>query len=76
MYIYRYMYICIYIYIYIYVYIYIPENNAHSQLSPQLVSGNTCTWSHDVLLCCPSCAQVNELPQIHCGNNREDTLFL
>ena len=62
--------------IYICIYIYIPENNAHSQLSPQWVSGNTCTWAHDVLLWRISCAQVNELPQSHCGNNREDTLFL
>ena len=22
-----------------------------------------------------SCAQVHELPQCHCGDNREDTLF-
>ena len=25
---------------------------------------------------CSSCAQVHELPQSHCGNNREGTLFL
>ena len=24
---------------------------------------------------CTSCAQVHELPQSHCGDNREDTLF-
>ena len=60
----------IYVYIYIYIYRYISENNAHSQLSPQWVSGNTCTWAHDVLLWRTSCAQVNELPQSHCGNNR------
>ena len=54
----------------IYIYRYISENNAHSQLSPQWVSGNTCTWAHDVLLWRTSCAQVNELPQSHCGNNR------
>ena len=73
--------ICIYIYIYIYIiyiyiYIYIcnHENNVPSRLSPQWLCGNTCTWAHDV----PnrtSCAQVNELPQSYCGDNREATLF-
>ena len=24
---------------------------------------------------CTSCAQVHELPQSHCGDNREGTLF-
>ena len=27
------------------------------------------------LMCRTSCAQVHELPQSHCGNNREGTLF-
>ena len=31
-----------------------------------------CTWAHDVRT---SCAQVHELPQSHCGDNREGTLF-
>ena len=26
------------------------ENNVTSQLSPQQLSGNSCTWAHDVLL--------------------------
>ena len=36
---------------------------------------NSCTWAHDM---CPnrtSCAQVHELPQSCCGDNREGTLF-
>ena len=38
-----------YIYIYIYIYIYvIIENNVPSQLSPQWLCGNSCTWAHDV----------------------------
>ena len=31
--------------------------------------------AHDVRLNRTSCAQVHELPQSHCGDNREGTLF-
>ena len=60
-YIYIYIYINIYAYIYIYIYICNHENNVLSRLSPQCLCGN--------------CAQVHELPQSHCGYNREDTVF-
>ena len=43
-----------------------------SRLSPQWLCGNSCTWAHDNRT---SCAQVHELPQSHCGDNREGTLF-
>ena len=49
---------------YIYVYICNHENNVPSRLSPQWLCGNSCTWAH-----------VHELPQSHCGDNREGTLF-
>ena len=72
----------IYIYIYIYIlYIYIcnHENNVPSRLSSQWFCGNSCTWAHDVrhsvLHNRTSCALVQELPQSHCGDNREGTLF-
>ena len=48
------------------------ENDVPSRLSPQWLCGNSCTWAHDVRF---SCAQVHELPQSHCGDNREGTLF-
>ena len=69
-----------YVYIY-YIYIYCHENNVPSQLSPQWLYGNSCTLAHDVWLNMmnmmnrTSCAQVHELPQSHCGDNREGTLF-
>ena len=44
------IYIYIYIYMYIYVYICNQENNVSSRLSPQWLSGNSCTWGHDVRL--------------------------
>ena len=47
------------IYIYIYVYIYIIYTYI---LVPAM-------WNRT------SCAQVHELPQSHCGDNREGTLF-
>ena len=47
------------------------------RVSPQWLCGNSCTWAHDVwLMNRTSCAQVHELPQNHCGDNREGTLFL
>ena len=67
------------------------NNVVPSRLSPQWLCGNSCTWAHDVRLhiagtnepksaqqaMCnrTSCAQVHELPQSHCGDNREGTLF-
>ena len=41
------------------------------RLSPQWLCGNSCTWANRT-----SFAQEHELPQSHCGNNREDTLNL
>ena len=49
------------------IYICNHENNVPSRLSPQWLCGNSCTWAHD--------AQRHALPQSHCGDNREDTLF-
>ena len=50
------------------------ENNVPSRL-PQWLCGKSWTWAHDVWLQhCSSCAQVHELPQSHCGDNREGTL--
>ena len=47
-----------------------------SRLSPQWLCGNSCTWAHDVRFDNrTSCAQVHELPQSHCGDKREGTLF-
>ena len=53
----------IYIYIY-YIYIYIsdPRHTECSSCTPYIVHRT-------------SCAQVHELPQSHCGDNREGTLF-
>ena len=41
-------------------------------VSSQWLCGNSCTWW---LMSHTSCAQVNELPQSHCGDNREGTFF-
>ena len=38
-------------------------------LSPQWLCGNSCTWAHDPT----SCAQVHDLRQSHCGDNRQCT---
>ena len=51
-----YMYVCMYMYIYMYIYIYIYICN-HENNVPSRLS-------------CTSCAQVHELPQSHCGDNR------
>ena len=48
-------------------------NNVPSQLSPQWLCGNSCTWVHGHNR--TSCAQVHELPQSHCGDNWESKLF-
>ena len=89
-YIYIYIHTHIYIYIYIYIHIsshkwsmthrvlrslrskmsiiYMQSwNNVPSGLSPEWLCGYSCTWA--------SCAQVYELPQSHCGDNQECTLF-
>ena len=57
--------IFVYIYIYIcYIYICYHENN----VSPG--------YDHNgVMATHASCAQVHELPQSHCGDNQEGTLF-
>ena len=46
--------------IYIYIYIYI---NIYAIRTSNIYANRT------------SCAQVHELPQSHCGDNREGTLF-
>ena len=46
------------------------ENNVPSRLSSQWLCGNSCIWAHDV-----THAQVHELPQSQCDDNREGTLF-
>ena len=69
-----YIYMHIYVRIYnicIYAYTCNHENNAPLWLSPQWLCGNSCTSAHDRT----SYAQVHELPQSHCGHNREGTLF-
>ena len=35
----------------------------------------SCTWAHDVRFIMCQSAQVHELPQSHCGDNREGTFF-
>ena len=45
-------------------------NNVPSWLSPQWLCGDSCTWAYDVHT---TCAQVYELPQNLCGDNREGT---
>ena len=49
-----------------------------SRLSLQCIYGNSCTWAHDVRWCdiCTSCAQVHELPESHCGDNRGHIVFM
>ena len=74
MYVYIYIYIYICIYIYIYIYICNHENNVPSRLSHQWLCTNSCT-GHMMKSGGGSCAQVHELPQSHCGDNREDTWF-
>ena len=62
------MYIYIYIYIYIYVciiYIYI-----YTYIYMYIIYIYITQLMHRT-----SCAQVHELPQCHCGDNREGTLF-
>ena len=62
-----------YIYIYIYIYIYVimktmcPPGYHHN--------GFVATHALGHMMNRTSCAQVHELPQSHCGDNREGTLF-
>ena len=84
MYIYiKYIYICMYLHIYIYIYIYVniyiyiyvimktmcPPRYHHNG------SVATHALGHMTYGSCTSCAQVHELPQSHCGDNWEGTLF-
>ena len=79
MYIYNiYIYIYIYIYICIYIYIYIKTKN--ETMKTMNVPSRLCTWYTFGLLVPAMCnstsyAQAHELPQSHCGDNREGTLF-
>ena len=57
--------------IYIYIYVCNHENNEPSQISPQWVCGNSCAWTHELYIMCPSA----ELPQSHWGDKWEGTLF-
>ena len=60
--------------VYIWVFIYYMQSWKQCALpviqSPQWLCYNSYTWGHDVRL---ACAQVHELSQTHCGDNREDT---
>ena len=38
-------------------------------------NGFVATHALGHMMCRTSCAQVHELPQSHCGDNREGTLF-
>ena len=74
-----YMYICIYIYIYIYIYICVimktmcPPGYHHNGSVATNALGHM-MYGY-IMMSRASCAQVHELPQSHCGDNREDTLF-
>ena len=49
----------------------------YQQLSPQWLGGNWCGWAHNLyIIHDTSCAQVRELPQSHCGDNREGALSI
>ena len=41
-----------------------------TQFSPQWFCGNSCIWADRAL-----CVQVHELPQSHCDDNQESSLF-
>ena len=72
-YIYIYVYIYIYIHIYIYIYIYIYPGYHHNSFAVTHALGHKMYVSSYT-----SFAQVHhvlKLPQSHCGDNREDTLF-
>ena len=74
------MYVCIYIYIYIYIYICIciyvimktmcPPGYHHNGFVATHALGHMMYGLHEL----PQ-TQVHELPQSHCGDNREGTLF-
>ena len=79
-----YIYTCIYIYVYTYVYIYIYIYISISiyiyiyaiikpMCPPVITTMALCQVMH--LETCASCAQVHELPQSRCLDNREETLF-
>ena len=65
MYIYAYMYIYVYVYVYVYMYICPPGYHHNGFVATHALGHMNCT----------SCAQVHELPQSHCGDNWEGTLF-
>ena len=63
--------ISMYTYVIIYIYICNHENNdVSTQFSPQWFCGNSCIWADRAL-----CVQVHELPQSHCDDNQESSLF-
>ena len=73
-YVYTYVYIYIYIYIYISIYIYIYIYAIIKPMCPPVITTMAlCQVMH--LETCASCAQVHELPQSRCLDNREETLF-
>ena len=47
------------------------ENNVPSWLSAQWLCGNSCSWAHDVRVD----KKMHKLPQSHCIDNREGSLF-
>ena len=72
-YIYIYMYVCMYVYIYIYIYIYVIMKT----MCPPVYHHNGFVATHALghMMYRTSCAQVHELPQSHCGDKQEGTLF-
>ena len=59
----------VYIFIYIYIYTYVimeTGNNVWKQCALPVIT---------TMVCGNSCAQVHDLPQSHCGDNREGKLF-
>ena len=72
--------VAIYIYLYIYIYIYIYILYIHVIMKTMCRPGyhhNGFVATHALghMMYRTSCAQVHELPQSHCGDNRDGTLF-
>ena len=57
----------------IYIYIYIYMQSWKQYALPVITT--MASWQLMHMYSCTSCAQVYELPQSHCGNNQDATLF-
>ena len=66
------MYIYIYIHIYVIMKTMCPPGYHHNGFVATHALGH---MMHGYMINRTSCAQVHELPQSHCGDNREGTLF-